>query len=302
MNIDQLIYFVTIVEKKSFSLAAFELYVSQSTISKQIKSLENELDLLLFERRNSRVFLTPEGKIFFRFAKNILAEHSDMKETLEPYQLSNKGTIRIGSIPILSTYGLTNIISDFTSKFRNSHTKLYFDILEENQRHIVNKLMEGKINLAFVRTDQLLQINSYDSLPFVMDELVVICHKNFPLAKKQVVTINELEDHQLVLIAKGSALYETISEAFKNNNLKLNVKCVTTRHKILLQMLMHKKSASILPKKLLNKKEYPELVTIPFTKPIKSTVALIKLKSVHLNKIENLFWNYFKKNHSNSME
>ena len=82
MTIAQIKYFLAILEYSNFSNAAEEMYISQSSLSKQIKSLENELGITLFARSNNKVSLSPGGKLFYKYAKIISENYENLRREI----------------------------------------------------------------------------------------------------------------------------------------------------------------------------------------------------------------------------
>lgn len=113
ITIEQIQYFLAVKQFNSFSNAANELCISQSSLSKQIKSLENELDTLLFERTSRSTKLTPAGEDFFIYAQKFLDDYNNIFIEMKKHSLSNKNTLNIGTIAVLTQYGLTSTLAEF---------------------------------------------------------------------------------------------------------------------------------------------------------------------------------------------
>jgi LysR family transcriptional regulator, transcription activator of glutamate synthase operon len=107
MNLNQLKYFLAIVKTGSFSNAADDMYISQSSMSKQIKALETELGVDLFKREHSKVYLTEIGAEFAKYAEMTIKQHNDMLLYLDEFATKKSNTIRFGSIPVVSSYGIS---------------------------------------------------------------------------------------------------------------------------------------------------------------------------------------------------
>lgn len=105
MNLNQLKYFLAIVKTGSFSNAADDMYISQSSMSKQIKALETELGVDLFKREHSKVYLTEIGAEFAKYAEMTIKQHNDMLLYLDEFATKKSNTIRFGSIPVVSSLG-----------------------------------------------------------------------------------------------------------------------------------------------------------------------------------------------------
>ena len=96
MNLNQLKYFLAIVKTGSFSNAADDMYISQSSMSKQIKALETELGIDLFKREHSKVYLTDIGAEFAKYAESTVKQHNDMLLYLDEFATKKSNTIRCG--------------------------------------------------------------------------------------------------------------------------------------------------------------------------------------------------------------
>lgn len=97
MNLNQLKYFLAIVKTGSFSNAADDMYISQSSMSKQIKALETELGIDLFKREHSKVYLTDIGAEFAKYAESTVKQHNDMLLYLDEFATKKSNTLRFGS-------------------------------------------------------------------------------------------------------------------------------------------------------------------------------------------------------------
>ena len=107
MDIRQIQYFLSIVETGSFSAAADEHFISQSSLSKIIIALEKELQVSLFDRSKRKVFLTEAGDAFLKHASKLDAAYKDMVVELDGYK-SETDSFSVAAIPVLTQYGITN--------------------------------------------------------------------------------------------------------------------------------------------------------------------------------------------------
>lgn len=292
MNFDQLKYFLTIVKTGSFSEAADELFISQSSISKQIKSLEHELGIELFKREHSKIFLSSAGKKFVPYAKNAIKEHNDMRLYLDEFVKKNSKTIRIGSIPIVSAYGVSKNIAEFTTSY-SSDINVVIDMHETNQDEVLKELFSGEIDIAIVRTEFLDNVDELDQIPYLKDFFVLVCNKEHPLSKQKIVSLSEAAKYPLSMLDMSSRLYTIVSKAFEQEGISIQAKCLTTRHKILLEILQKSNHIAILPDSLVDTKLFPNLVTIDIKEQLTSQIALTKIKKKRVNKITRDFWKYW---------
>src|SRR5512139_1451809 len=112
MEIRQIQYFLSVVETGSFTAAADEHYISQSSLSKIIIALEKEIEVPLFDRSKRRVFLTEAGEAFLGHARKLDATYKAMLVEIDGYK-SITDSFSIASIPILTQYGITTLIAQY---------------------------------------------------------------------------------------------------------------------------------------------------------------------------------------------
>lgn len=295
MNLNQLKYFLAIVKTGSFSNAADDMYISQSSMSKQIKALETELGVDLFKREHSKVYLTEIGAEFAKYAEMTIKQHNDMLLYLDEFATKKSNTIRFGSIPVVSSYGISAQIAQFTTNYKPDVNVVVIDMHETNQQEVMKELFDGAIDIALIRTDYLDEVDVFDCIPYKKDIFVLVCNQNHPLSTKEAVSLNDLIKYPLSLLDTSSVIYTIVMKAFERHGIEKKTKCLTTRHKILMEILQTAPNISLLPLSLVDLTLFPHLCTVPLVEELTSDVALIKLKKRRLNKITKDFWIYWQK-------
>lgn len=293
MNLNQLKYFLAIVKTGSFSNAADDMYISQSSMSKQIKALETELGVDLFKREHSKVYLTEIGAEFAKYAEMTIKQHNDMLLYLDEFATKKSNTIRFGSIPVVSSYGISAQIAQFTTNYKPD-VNVVIDMHETNQQEVMKELFDGAIDIALIRTDYLDEVDVFDCIPYKKDIFVLVCNQNHPLSTKEAVSLNDLK-YPLSLLDTSSVIYTIVMKAFERHGIEKKTKCLTTRHKILMEILQTAPNISLLPLSLVDLTLFPHLCTVPLVEELTSDVALIKFKKRRLNKITKDFWIYWQK-------
>ena len=143
MEFRHLEIFLAVAETKSFSKAAKHLFLSQSTVSSHIKNLESELQKPLFIRSTKSVELSPDGCTFLRYANSIL----EMREAaLEALNAPSETILRIGASTIPSGYLLPRLLRGF----HDSHPHTFFDIQQGDSGKILEKILDGSLELGFI--------------------------------------------------------------------------------------------------------------------------------------------------------
>jgi LysR family transcriptional regulator, hydrogen peroxide-inducible genes activator len=148
MNIQQLEYVIALDDHRHFVSAAENCHVTQPTLTMQLKKLEEELDVLLFDRSKKPLKPTPEGELFIARARRILKDINDLHGALNGEKNSMKGQFRLGIIPTIAPHLLPLFLPLFAEKF--SDTQL---VIEEMESELVIKaLHEDRLDLAIMAT------------------------------------------------------------------------------------------------------------------------------------------------------
>src|SRR3954451_7866996 len=155
MNLRDLRYLVALAEHKHFGRAAEASFVSQPTLSTQIRKLEEELGVALVERAPRRVMLTPVGRDIAERARRIVAEVSQMGEVARRSQDPEAGSVRLGLFPTLAPYLLPHVLPDLHTRFPN----LELLLVEEKTEGVHQRLRDGSLDVGVlalpVHDDQL---------------------------------------------------------------------------------------------------------------------------------------------------
>jgi DNA-binding transcriptional LysR family regulator len=286
MTFNQIMYFVAIAKQKKFSHAAANLFISQSSLSKQIKAIENELGTALFFRNNHQIELTEAGKAFLPFAIKFLKDYSDMLYNLSFFgnnQQSNF-TVQVGMIPILCYSNLVNRLINLELDNQNIHV----NYIEREQSELLKMLDHNLIDFAIARIDYLSPDN-YNFVPLFNEELGIICSDNWRLASEKTLNLHDLENESFVLLNSTSGLYRLYIDAFRKARFTPKINYVNSRHEILLAMVNNSNNITLLPKNLLNMEISRTIKYIPLNEDITSTIALIQKKEPLSNQKNETF-------------
>ncbi len=202
MNLRDLKYLVALADHKHFGHAAAACFVSQPTLSTQIKKLEEELGVPLVERAPRKVMLTPAGRDAAERARRIVAEVEQMKEAARRSQDPEAGTVRLGIFPTLGPYLLPHVVPRIRARF----PQLELLLVEEKSDVLLSRLREGKLDagiLALPLQDDQLHTEFLFEEPFLL--AVPEAH---PLAERDSLSLGELSNQQLLLLEDGHCLRE----------------------------------------------------------------------------------------------
>ncbi|MHB1017990.1 MAG: LysR family transcriptional regulator [Coriobacteriia bacterium] len=278
MNFAQLQYFLAVAREGKFSTAAESSYVSQSSLSKQIKSLEEELGVDLFIRSSKGATLTPAGEVFLEFATKSYRRYEDLLVRLEQYGTSSRLHIRIGALPLVSDYGLHADLAEFQIE----NMGIQIDFVERNQGEIIRRLELDRLDLAILRTD-LLSPTEYEWIDLVRDEVCIVCSARHRLAHRSTVSVEQLRDERFVLLDEQSAVTARFIERCREAGFSPNIIFTHTRHEPLIGGVSKNAGITALPRGLtrrLSRDPAETLVTcIPMEDPLYTNVGLVKRRS-----------------------
>ena len=196
MLLKQIKYFHTVVEKGSFTEAAEACYISQSAISQQIQSLEKEIGVKLFERKNRRFSLTPAGEHFYR--KTIVLSSELERICRETVRIANKDNARL-NIGYLKCYGGDEFhaaLADFIAKY----PEVDVHVVEGSHEELYDELRFGKVDL--VLNDQRRAFSDeYVNFELIRSNCYIEISTNNPLSKLDIINIEDLKNTPCILVA-----------------------------------------------------------------------------------------------------
>ncbi len=206
MNLRDLKYLVALADHMHFGRAAAASFVSQPTLSTQIKKLEDELGVPLVERAPRKVMLTPAGREAAERARRIVAEVEQLKEAARRSQDPEAGTVKLGIFPTLGPYLLPHVVPAIRTRF----PRLELLLVEEKSDVLLQRLREGKLDaslLALPVDEEQMHVEFLFEEPFVL-----AAPEHHPLAKRTGLTLAELNDQKLLLLEDGHCLREQALE------------------------------------------------------------------------------------------
>ena len=197
MNLRDLRYLVAVAEHRHFGRAAESCFVSQPTLSTQLKKLEATLGIVLFERSNRRVMLTPQGEQIVQQTQRILVEVNSLMALSEQLRDPMGGDLRVGIIPTMAPYLLPKVLVPLQQAFPN----LRIQLTEGQTVNISRMLKHGELDATLLALplgeENVEEIALYDE-PFV---LAVPAHH--PKAELVHITSDDLEGEEVLLLEDG---------------------------------------------------------------------------------------------------
>ena len=197
MELRQLKYFITSADTLNFTEAARQCFITQSTLSQQIKQLETELGVQLFERIGKRVFLTETGRNFLPYARQTVADANYGMQRIKDMEELKTGRLCIGT-----TFGLSALITDAIARFSEQYPEIHFEVMFLKQDELIDAVRERKVDFALtfemMEKDDLLT-----EQPVKTYHLCAIVSDQNPLAQQATVSLRQLADYNICTPARG---------------------------------------------------------------------------------------------------
>ncbi|RXM44350.1 LysR family transcriptional regulator [Flavobacterium sp. YO64] len=208
--------FYTVALRLNFTKAATELYITQPAVSKHIQELEETYKTKLFERNGSKIALTPAGKILLKHTKSIFEIYREIDFEMSSFINERQGLLRLGASTTISQY----IISPVLAHFHQKQKDIKVNLLNGNTEQIENALINKEIEIGIVEGQSKNQSIKY--IPFLKDELVLVCNSNNPFVKKNEISVSDLKSMKFITRERGSGTLEVIEYALKKAGLKFS--------------------------------------------------------------------------------
>lgn len=218
-TLQQLRILKAIASEKSFTRAAGVLFVSQPSLSKQIKTLESRLNILLLNRENNIVSLTEAGKLFLQYSERILALCEESCRVLNDLKSGDRGNLTVGASQTIGTYLMPRVLA----LFAQNYPQINIEVRVDSTRKISKKVLKGDIDIALVggnipeELEKNLKVED-----FVNDELVLIIPKSHPFAlrKKKKITKDDLYHLNFITLNSNSTIRKLIDNILIQNNIR----------------------------------------------------------------------------------
>lgn len=231
MEFRQLRYFVKVAELRSFSEASKALFISQSTLSQQIKQLEEELGVELLVRDSRHVSMSDYGEQYLPYAKQVLKDVDTSTERMNDVRQLKIGTLNVGA-----TYTFCPLLADTVRDYMKKYPGIKLKIYCRSMENLMEMLEHGQLDVA-LSYKPLQSYDDIDSHILFNSNLCVIAGKDNPVAKKERIRLAELENLPLVLPAKGLQARNAFDNLLYGQNFKFDVRLEINDLSMLLDMV-----------------------------------------------------------------
>ena len=219
MELRHLRYFVTVAEELNFSKAAIKLFTAQPSLSQQIKDLEEEIGVRLFNRTKRKVELTEEGVVFLQEARLTLAQAEKAITMARQVAQAKQQRLIIGFVPVAEMKVFPCVIPSF----RIQYPDLHIELKSLNNQEQMDMLRQGHLDLSFTRAN--IQDDEIESLFVLREPLKLLLPKNHPLAKYERIPVQALDNIDFIITnpSQSLTLHNLILDYAEQNGIHLNI-------------------------------------------------------------------------------
>jgi len=216
-TLQQLRILKAVATEKNFTKAAEILYLSQPSLSKQIKTLEKNLDIVLINRENNKISLTENGKVFLQYSERILALCEESCRALIDLKNGDRGNLTVGASQTIGTYLMPRVLALFAQNYPQIDLKVQVN----STRLIANNVLNREIDIAVVGGEIQKELKQNLTIQhFVEDELSLIISKSHPFAKEKKINKENLYYLNFITLNSNSTIRKFIDNILIQNGIE----------------------------------------------------------------------------------
>lgn len=289
MELRQLHYFITIANEGTISSAAKRLHISQPPLSHQMKLLEEELGVTLFERGARSIRLTIAGQVLYEKAAAILDLTRQAREETSSLEHEVAGTLKLGLVSSAGEFALQTLFSPFLK----AYPKVVFDIHEANSYHLLELVNAGLIDLALVRTP--FSAAGLNCLTFAPEPFLAVGQEAFfkDFAPEEELALEQLIHFPLIIYKRWEAL---IMDYYTKASLQPHILCKNDDARTSVLWARAGLGVALVPASALRSDPAPGLIHKTITDSfLHSSICLIHKENKHIPHTARAFLEYSKK-------
>jgi DNA-binding transcriptional LysR family regulator len=256
MELRTLRAFVEVVRQGGFSQAAKVVFATQSTVSKAVRQLEDEIGAPLLDRIGHRSTLTAAGEVVYRRALAMLAERDDLIAELAELRGLKRGALRLGLPPV----GSSTLFAPLFALYRKRHPGIDIRLSEHGSSRLEEILRSGEIELAA----SLLPVADEFAWEEVRREpLVVLLRSEHRLARKESLNLVDVKDLPFILFESGFALNRVILDACRRRGFEPAVTARSSQIDFIVELVAAGLGVAFLPRMIAEQRKHPAVRRIP---------------------------------------
>lgn len=274
MELYQLEYILAVARHKNFTRAAEELCVSQSTLSQQVKRLEDEAGVRLFDRTTHLVLPTAAGRDLLAHARIIVDAAGAARESLSGHGKLTKGTLTIGSVRTAEFTGFINLVASFHSRYPGINLR----IIQGGSYKIGELLRAGEIDVGIIFRPPEDGSDDLEYYSLAECESVLLAATGHRVAGRQAVGLEELAGEDFIFPTTEQSIYHLYKKACRDAGFSPRIVCESGSCETSLALVRAGMGLALLPHDVVRAGLPPGIAALALATPLKTTVALALLK------------------------
>ena len=277
MDVRTLGAFVEVVRQGGFSRAGETLHLAQPTVSKAVKSLEDDLGQVLLVREGRRVRLTDAGRVAFERAQAILSALHALEDEVAEVGAVRRGHLRLGIPPMVGGAFFPPVLGDF----RAAYPGVTLELREVGARRVEALVLGGEVEAGatILPTDAA----AFEVMPLMRDVLRAVVHPRSPLARRRQVALRELERVPFVLYREDFALHTHILDACRREGFTPKVASESSQWDFMAAMVAADVGVALLPRTICRRLDPAQVRVLPLVEPeLRWDLALVWKRGRHL--------------------
>ncbi|HML24520.1 MAG TPA: LysR family transcriptional regulator [Aggregatilinea sp.] len=287
MEVNYLHEFLAIERLGSFTLAAEELFISQSSLSKHIKVLEKELGVELFDRTTRNVVLSDAAELILPYAKELCSINNALLGAVAEHNRRERSVINVVSIPVMAQYEITRAIA----RFQKENPNIVLTVIEREPNEIGQLLESGECDLAFIRRSAE-SASNLDFVAFCEDYLVAVLPETHYLSEEKEIELSQLSNEGHMFLDKATMLYGFCYNLCLDAGYTPNVVYTGCRPENIIALVSQGMGVALLMKRHTDYSKRHNVTCVDIKPTVKSAVGLAKVKNRKVTAAVQRFWNY----------
>ncbi len=274
--------FKTVADTGSFSKAAELLFLSQPTVTLQIKKIENYLGVVLFKRDRKKVVLTEEGKILYQYASKIIEDYILLEEKLSNVKKGLQKRIVVGASTTIGEFLLPEKISSFLQE-----NDVLFNLFIGNSKEIEEGILSKSFYIGLIEDE--ITSSKFEKIPFYSDEIVLIASKKSSIPES--ISLSDLKKYRFIFREKGSGTRNIVEKHLREKGISITPHLEISSSKAIAQIVKNTPFLSFISKLVIkDDKEIRQVKIKDFY--IKRELYIITQKNIRLPELERKFLSY----------
>ncbi|MGU3470874.1 LysR family transcriptional regulator [Paenibacillus sp. D51F] len=262
MDIRQLTYFMEVAKQGSFTKAARQLHITQPSLSKMVRLLEEELGVTLFDRSSKQIVLTDAGESILRSSQQVMKSLDHMTAELDDVVQAKRGTLRLGIPPMIGGRLFPSILEGFHSKY----PQIRLQLAERGGKLIEAGVDNGELDAGLVILP-IVNEEKFHLLPCIEEELHLVVHPGHWAASHASIELAELRRESFILFRDEFTLHHLIVDQCRQAGFEPDVAFESTQWDFMVELVAARFGIAILPEGVTRSLDMARFRVIPLVKP-----------------------------------